>query len=91
MKDIKEYVEDISYKIEYADNKEYLLRQLEEILLEIRIESWNSALKSVSELSITSKKIYQAEKDDDEWDLDSLWCNKFVILKHKITKNSFIK
>jgi len=68
---------------------EELLKELDntcftEFIIEIQKDAYNQAIRDVGELKILSKAIYHAEKDQDEWDLDSLWCNYYEINKLKI-------
>lgn len=48
-----------------------------------QIEAYNQAISDIVKNNISSKQIYEIEKDQDEWDKDSLWCNMYSILKLK--------
>jgi hypothetical protein len=50
----------------------------------IQKDAYNQAIEDVGKLKISSEAIYHAEKDQYEWDLDSLWCNYHEINKLKI-------
>jgi hypothetical protein len=52
-----------------------------EVIKQIQTEIYNEALDDATKISITSKTIYNAEINEDDWCPDSLWCNKHSILK----------
>ncbi len=62
----------------------YLLGEYTIMIEEIQKDAYNQALEDASKNAITSKRIHEAEIDDDEWDENSLWCNKYEILKLKM-------
>lgn len=55
-----------------------------DFIAEIQKDACNQGIQDSLNIAITSKRIHDAELDDDEWDDDSLWCNKYEILKLKI-------
>ena len=72
---------------EYTSKYKYYptipVKVVNSIIKEAQIEAYNEAIDNATKNAITSKKIYHTELDQDEWDLDSLWCNKHSILKLK--------
>ena len=59
------------------------LMKTKDFIIEVQKDAYNQALKDAANIAITSKRIHDAELNDDEWDEDSLWCNKFEIIKLK--------
>lgn len=84
MKDPQEYIEEFSRDGDHWADQDFDEYNITALINEVRKEAWNAALEHVSKLAITSKTIYNTEKDQDEWDGDSLWCNKHEILTHKL-------
>ena len=72
---------------EYTSKYKYYptipVEEVNSIIKQVQIETYNEAINDAAKNAITSKKIYHTELDQDEWDLDSLWCNKHSILKLK--------
>lgn len=63
---------------------ENAMMKTEDFIKEIQKDAYNQAIEDVSNTSISSRKIHEAEINNDDWDEDSLWCNRNEILKLKI-------